>query len=499
MEQFNQQEVFKKLFAKCVANPCAIAEEDAKILETGIADYPYCQVLNLCYSRSLSLSDSENLNKQLSYSSIIIPERKILYKILNEPEQLQENGKLNYVDTELFGEQDLEEEGMPEIENDLIISIDENEYKSEIAVEFEEDKHLDIAEATIVMTSENNLTSEPEIDQEVIYSEFWEEKTESSPEKLALSDQDTTDEIQENEIIPKTDNTVEEKSEELLVDVIYSEIDIVDLNKSEQSDENEEKDTITETGLEKSESFEDKIEVHGFLGDASNAINYPVESGNDLKKDEKFEAISDFEGTNQTEVNQDLIETFESSSKDSPNSENKDSKTDQELSAYHDDKMPYSFLWWLQKTRMEHSSTYQPYASFKLDTNQPIKISSVDQLSSQIIENIFHLQSPLEQVENAPRTVPFQVKRKEDSILEKFMKEEPQIRPPDSQKLDTENKARKSAEDPNDLVSETLAQIYADQMLYEKAISTYKKLSLKVPEKSPYFADRILELEKKVN
>jgi hypothetical protein len=79
------------------------------------------------------------------------------------------------------------------------------------------------------------------------------------------------------------------------------------------------------------------------------------------------------------------------------------------------------------------------------------------------------------------------------------MKEEPQIRPPDSKKLDTENKARKSAEDPNDLVSETLAQIYADQMLYEKAISTYKKLSLKVPEKSPYFADRILELEKKVN
>lgn len=499
MEQFNQQEVFKKLFAKCVANPCAIAEEDAKILETGIADYPYCQVLNLCYSRSLSLSDSENLNKQLSYSSIIIPERKILYKILNEPEQLQENGKLNYVDTELFGERDLEEEGIPEIENDLIISIDENEYKSEIAVEFEEDKHLDIAEATIVMTSENNSTSEPEIDQEVIYSEFWEEKTESSPEKLALSDQDTTDEIQENEIIPKTDNTVEEKSEELLVDVIYSEIDIVDLNKSEQSDENEEKDTITETGLEKSESFEDKIEVHSFLGDASNAINYPVESGNDLKKDEKFEAISDFEGTNQTEVNQDLVETLESSSKDFPNSENKDSKTDQELSAYHDDKMPYSFLWWLQKTRMEHSSTYQPYASFKLDTNQPIKISSVDQLSSQIIENIFHLQSPLEQVENAPRTVPFQVKRKEDSILEKFMKEEPQIRPPDSQKLDTENKARKSAEDPNDLVSETLAQIYADQMLYEKAISTYKKLSLKVPEKSPYFADRILELEKKVN
>jgi hypothetical protein len=161
--------------------------------------------------------------------------------------------------------------------------------------------------------------------------------------------------------------------------------------------------------------------------------------------------------------------------------------------------MPFSFLWWLNKTRKEHSDTYQPYVDFKLDTSQSIKRSSVDQLSSQIIENIFHLQSPLEELENAPKTVPFQIRRKEDSILEKFIKEEPQIKAPHSQKLDTENKARKSSEDPNDLVSKTLAQIYIDQMLFQKAIDTYKKLSLKYPEKSAYFADQIIELEKKVN
>ncbi len=169
------------------------------------------------------------------------------------------------------------------------------------------------------------------------------------------------------------------------------------------------------------------------------------------------------------------------------------------VSKYDDDKMPYSFLWWLNKTRKEHSDTYQPYVEFKLDTSQKIKKASVDQLSSQIIENIFHLQSPLDNLENAPKTVPFQVRHVEDSILEKFIKEEPQIRPPDSHKLDTENKAKKSAEDSNDLVSETLAQIYTDQMLFQKAIDTYKKLSLKFPEKSTYFAVQIRELEKKVN
>ena len=62
-----------------------------------------------------------------------------------------------------------------------------------------------------------------------------------------------------------------------------------------------------------------------------------------------------------------------------------------------------------------------------------------------------------------------------------------------------ENKARKSAEDPNDLVSETLAAIYTEQMLFHKAIDTYKKLSLKFPEKRTYFADQISELEKKIN
>lgn len=172
-----------------------------------------------------------------------------------------------------------------------------------------------------------------------------------------------------------------------------------------------------------------------------------------------------------------------------------------EVARYDDESMPYSFLWWLHKTRKDHADTYQPYVDFKLDTTRKIKRKSGEELNQQIIENIFHLQSPLDELDNKelPKTVPFELKRKEEEIIEKFIREEPQIHPPSPDKLDMENKARKSAEDPNDLVSETLATIYTEQMLFHKAIDTYQKLSLKFPEKRAYFADQISELKKKIN
>ncbi len=171
------------------------------------------------------------------------------------------------------------------------------------------------------------------------------------------------------------------------------------------------------------------------------------------------------------------------------------------LSNYNDEKMPYTFMWWLDKTRKEHANVYQPYVNSRTTPPPAPKATRevVDELQKQYYQNIVS-HSPLADLDkNPPKTSPASHDRKEDKIIERFIQQEPHIKHPSGTKLDNENKAKRSSEDKEELVTETLAHIYTEQMLYHKAILTYKKLMLKYPEKSLYFAGQIEQLENKIN
>ena len=83
---------------------------------------------------------------------------------------------------------------------------------------------------------------------------------------------------------------------------------------------------------------------------------------------------------------------------------------------------------------------------------------------------------------------------REESIIDKFIREEPRIVPSKSEFYSPGNMARKSAQEHEDLISETLARIYAQQGNISKAISTYERLALKLPQKKAYFASLIEDL-----
>lgn len=83
-------------------------------------------------------------------------------------------------------------------------------------------------------------------------------------------------------------------------------------------------------------------------------------------------------------------------------------------------------------------------------------------------------------------------------LINRFIKEEPRIRPQRQEFYNPDQMAKRSVEEDEDLISETLARINENQGNYRKAIRMYEKLSLRMPEKSTYFATRIKELKLKL-
>lgn len=175
-----------------------------------------------------------------------------------------------------------------------------------------------------------------------------------------------------------------------------------------------------------------------------------------------------------------------------------------DISLYNDDLMPYSFRWWLYKTRLEHAATYQPFVALQRGPSVPLGIDfgKIEDrvIDQQIKENIIHFQNPEDKLSDQVKNRPVEVvqPKRTDFIIERFIREEPIIQAPSAANLNTENMARQSAEDNYVFVTETLANIYVDQGLLPKAIEVFRKLILKYPEKKSYFANRIKELEKNI-
>ncbi len=75
-------------------------------------------------------------------------------------------------------------------------------------------------------------------------------------------------------------------------------------------------------------------------------------------------------------------------------------------------------------------------------------------------------------------------------IIDKFIRDNPKIKP--VAHYQPKPKLINNDKDISDsLMTETLARIYLEQKNYNKAIQSYKILSLKYPEKSSFFADQI--------
>jgi tetratricopeptide (TPR) repeat protein len=90
-------------------------------------------------------------------------------------------------------------------------------------------------------------------------------------------------------------------------------------------------------------------------------------------------------------------------------------------------------------------------------------------------------------------------KKVKANIIDEFITNDPSISRSKGEFYDPLAKAKQSVVEQEDIVSETLANIYFDQGYYKKAVLMYEKLILKFPEKSSYFAALIEKANNELN
>jgi hypothetical protein len=90
-------------------------------------------------------------------------------------------------------------------------------------------------------------------------------------------------------------------------------------------------------------------------------------------------------------------------------------------------------------------------------------------------------------------------KNKIENLINQFIKEEPSVSKPKKEFYSPTKKAKESLEESGLIYSETLANIFAVQGNFPKAIAAFEQLMLTNPEKKVYFALRIKELQEKLN
>lgn len=479
-------------------NPLS-ANANRQQLEILVQTHPQCSVFRMLLAKATQNSDSATAAQNLHLAALHAANREVLFRLIHQTEQFlapQKNRIYQKYQPPLVIETIKSDASFIE---EKTVDIDE--------VPAIETAQPEIVDASFIEEKSDNIEETPFVETaqpEIADASFTGEKT-LEEEIVAENDLRVEDvnlhfvnEPAEEIIFPETE-TIQQpvaiNSNATIIDDYFSVIDeevYDEITAIEDIDFEVVKTASPEKTNFKAEPEKEEQSAFSVQDKAEKEMLSRIASIDYFTFNNRF-------GQKQNEVSEPIVEqkTEVAAAKTEDLSPEKEPET---VSKYHDDKMPYTFMWWLDKTRKEYAGTYQPYVKLPQIQQNKSRLSVGPELHQQYIESIFHAKQPIGLEEtNLPAPTEQLVKRKEDQLIERFIIEEPHIHPPSADRLDTENKAKKSSEDGDILVTETLAKIYFDQMLYHKALDTYQKLVLKFPEKSRYFTSQIELIEKKIN
>ncbi len=147
---------------------------------------------------------------------------------------------------------------------------------------------------------------------------------------------------------------------------------------------------------------------------------------------------------------------------------------DEKSSHFPPEEMPVETL------RQKEPETEEIRSEEKLQADKKMRVVEQAEKKSRIPDSIYGKQGKKPDI---------------NFLIDKFLKEEPRIQV--SKELPEEQddlSADSTREDPQ-IATETLAKVYLKQGKKTEALDVYEKLCLKFPEKSSYFAKKILEIK----
>ena len=476
-------------FTIFLRNPETIASYPMEELQQLVNDFPYCQPLRTLQLKQLKLNNSIQYSQRLKETAAYSPDRVKLYQLMNIKASTKEVGISAFpelVENTIISEEIVEQILAPDTKTNQT-EFTEPEFFADNEIKKTIDNISDLS-AIKDKTDEQDTQDENISPQEIIVNRLkelnlWEDKqSDLTPSEQLPSTELTTEE-----------NILDDKNyDSNLAEVLpVQEVQIV-TNKDEK-DENDH-----------------NILVSGYLESItqSNQIIYPNSSPiNDEKNKLDIPVLSFSDWLKRKDFLLDLAPK-ENISEGSPRS------TDQQQAPviakvlYVKDEIadtinenPTSQLKEIQSPSNEDTSTP---AESNLIPSQPARTLRTNQELGlkEVIRPIKKGRAAERKNKNKPEEKTHETKlnnnpEHQSRIIDRFIDEEPRITPVRATIYNPVNMARKSTIQPDDLITETLAMIYAQQGNYEKAISFYEKLSLKFPEKSVYFASLIEELKNK--
>ncbi len=428
-------------FISYMDTPDNLSGDDSVLLGEIVKNFPYFQTAHLLYTKSLHNQHSIHYNNQLKITAAYAISRKRLHELITKKTIIDGNSKLSKTENN-------------EIDNfvkDKTITI-ANPAITPIAAEIKEAVEEAIIEQRIIegFTSSIIETSELPIKTEIKLPVEETILPAGNPVNEPIAAEITealTEAVAEKERIEAADSIIPETPvekeivttiEEQAVAQVTSGNDIETIvNKTDETIKSEKRiGELEKNYLQEAAIATVEIDL------ANTAIHNPEEENNGAIEETDF-----------------VLNTTASAAENEKPQELNPLEGEEDINLNE----PHTFTEWLKQLRKPNTATVKK-----------------------------ELETYTEKLETS------NLKKSKNALIDKFLKEEPRIKPK-AEFFNPANVAKQSVADDITFVSETLAKIYLLQENYNKALEAYENLRLKYPEKRLYFATQIKQIRKLIN